>query len=169
MSIDHLPKNRKCCSQFCADRVSKNRRHGLTDTIEHRAWARIRRRCNSPSYHNYPNYGGRGIRVCERWDVFENFLADMGPRPEGLTLERIDNNGDYSPSNCRWATQQEQNRNRRCSYTAEHDRKIRAAVASGSGLRDVAYAIGKSEKGVIAHAYRIGLKGIASTSQEQKP
>jgi hypothetical protein len=78
----------------------------------------MKHRTLNPNSGAYENYGGRGITVCERWcgeNGFANFLADLGPRPEGMTLDRIDVNGNYEPSNCKWSTAYEQVHNRRCS------------------------------------------------------
>lgn len=87
--------------------------HAATDTAEYRIWAAMKRRCTNPNVKAWKDYGGRGIKVCERWRRFENFLSDMGPRPAGLTLDRINHDGHYEPWNCRWATYKEQANNTR--------------------------------------------------------
>lgn len=108
---------------------------------EYTTWKGMRVRCNSPLDFLYPKYGGRGISVCQAWDTFEQFLQDMGPRPEGKTLDRIDNSGNYEPSNCRWATPLEQ---------ANNTRRTRRHVVNGESLTisEIARKFGVSRKTV---------------------
>ena len=96
-------------------RIEQRFRHGGSYTAEYRVWWAMKQRCENPRGQRYPDWGGRGISVCKRWQDFANFFADMGKRPGGLTLDRIDNDGNYEPGNCRWTTPAEQMRNRRVS------------------------------------------------------
>jgi len=92
-------------------------RHGMSQRPEYHTWKHMLFRCKNPKATKYYNYGGRGISVCERWEKFENFYEDMGDRPKGFTLDRIDQNGNYEPSNCKWASAHDQNRNKRTNHT----------------------------------------------------
>lgn len=82
--------------------IGRPLKHGMSDTPEHRAWAGMRSRCRNPKDASWPRYGGRGLRVCKRWEVFENFLADVGPRPPGHYLGRKDLGLGYTPTNAAW-------------------------------------------------------------------
>lgn len=88
--------------------------HRVSNMPEYQAWYDMKHRCLNPNNTRYANYGGRGIVVCKEWlNSFENFLEDMGPRPSRRSLDRIDNNGNYEPGNCRWATDKQQAYNKR--------------------------------------------------------
>ncbi len=87
-------------------------KHGMTKTPEYVSWLSMKRRCLDKDAHNYKYYGGRGIKICNRWLEFENFFGDMGHRPRGTSIDRINNNLGYEPSNCRWADKTTQRRNR---------------------------------------------------------
>jgi hypothetical protein len=109
--------NRELAKQRMKDNAAAfsggNERHGLFHTGAHRSWSAMIQRCTNPNRENYRYYGGRGISICSGWLTFEGFFADMGYRPEGKTLERINNDGDYGPGNCIWADMKAQSNNRR--------------------------------------------------------
>jgi hypothetical protein len=99
--------------------IEKNKTHGMSETSTYHIWAAMKNRCTSPNDKYWDRYGGRGITICDRWQKFENFYADMGGRPEGKQLDRIDNNKGYFPDNCRWATPRENASNQERSVRIE--------------------------------------------------
>ena len=115
-------------------------------TPEYQSWRGMRERCLNPNHASYANYGGRGIGVCDRWlHSFENFRADMGKRPKGFSLDRIDNERGYSADNCRWADTKTQARNTRVfRLSDEQISAIHNLLASGAKQIDIATAIGVS-------------------------
>jgi len=113
---DHLLQGNSTKCKVCHNK-SFNRRHGQYASKTYHIWDSMIQRCTNPNDRSFSSYGGRGIQVCDSWkEDFLNFWADMGNKPEGLTLERVDNNGHYCKKNCKWATRQEQLDNTRRSH-----------------------------------------------------
>lgn len=112
-----LLRNGKTRTCGCRQRMT----HGDSGSPTYSSWSNMINRCQNPHSPDYHRYGGRGIQVCTRWGDFALFLADMGHKPAGTTIDRIDPNGHYEPSNCRWATRKQQGRNRRNNRMLTHD------------------------------------------------
>lgn len=116
--------------------------HGLSESSEYRIWSLMLNRCSNPRADGYQNYGGRGISVCERWGAFENFVADMGRRPSAsYSIDRYpDNDGNYEPDNCRWATRTEQANNTRQNRLVEYEGSVlplREALRNSGSTLDI--------------------------------
>jgi len=109
-------RRRQSCGCLQREATARGRHGHCTRAVkqpEYYSWRCMKNRCDSPTATGYKHYGGRGIAYCERWGIYENFYADMGARPPGTTLDRIDNDGNYEPGNCRWATRAEQSASQR--------------------------------------------------------
>lgn len=113
-----------------------NSSHGMSSTPTYETYRAMRKRCESPNDKEFKNYGGRGISIAEEWLTFDGFFADMGVRPEGMTLDRIDTNGHYCKTNCRWATPKEQAMNRRNSYNLTYN-GITKHISEWSSISDI--------------------------------
>lgn len=113
--------NKEIRKQIC---IERNTTHNKSKTKVFHTWTNIRQRCNNPNISAYHKYGAKGIKVCERWNSFENFFADMGNPPTNKhTIERIDSRGHYEPSNCKWATMEEQQNNRTNNRLIEYNKQ----------------------------------------------
>lgn len=126
-------------------------KHGMTRTPEYKTWSMMIHRCTCPSAVGFHKYGARGITVCDRWRTsFENFFADMGPRPAGMSIDRIDSRGNYEPANCRWATIEEQNRNRSIAkLTPDLVREAFARSRAGEPAASIATSMGVSKSTIV--------------------
>lgn len=127
-------------------------KHGMAGTPTYRTWANMKERCNRPDNKNYENYGGRGISYDPRWESFSEFFSDMGTRPDGLTLERIDVNGPYTKDNCKWDDKTAQSRNRRyCKLNMNLADQIRQDRDNGETL----WALANKYDVSLSHVHRV--------------
>jgi hypothetical protein len=150
-----------CCSPKCGWDHKATHGHSRHKTLSRTyiSWRDMKRRCLRSSCSEWKHYGGRGIALDPRWWEFKNFLEDMGEKPgKEYSIERIDNDGDYELSNCKWLKRVEQSRNRSNTFTAEEDQRLKDEIAKGLNFTQIAAAMGMTKGSVTGRAYRIGLK-----------
>lgn len=140
-------RNTASCGCLRIDLGKAKTRHGMHGSKIYEAWHAMKQRCTNPKHKAYKNYGGRGITVCEEWIEFDNFMRDMYPRPEGSSLERINNSKGYSKDNCKWATPKEQanntRSNRRISIFGKEITLTEASSISGLSVQTLSWRLGK--------------------------
>ncbi len=162
----------KSCGCMRNELIGKaNTTHGQSNSREYRSWKAMRDRCGNPNFTGYAYYGGRGITICDRWSEFANFLADMGQCPKGHSLDRWpDHDGNYEPSNCRWATPKQQVENRgpfrlrkNKKFTPEKIDEIKRWRLDGESLKSIAKDFNVS----FQHISHIDLMGQKKRTREQ--
>lgn len=161
-------ETRSCGCLSSETQIATKTTHGHSKTATYRSWSHMKTRCLNPNFPAFAEWGGRGITICERWMVFENFLADMGEHPgPGYSIDRIDNDGNYEPGNCRWATWAEQASNKRRSrsaarYTVRGITGTLSEVAAAFGIKPNAVYM-RLQKGIPAdEAFTAPLQRIHS-------
>jgi hypothetical protein len=155
----NLKRNTRSCGCLKLERIAVlNQTHGRSRSDgTYTVWLSMRNRCGNPSFGEYERYGGRGIRVCERWQhSFENFLADMGDRPAGTQIDRINGAGNYEPGNCRWATPAQQARNRTSNVLVTIDGETRCLLDWAREYR-LPYATVRARIGKLGWDVRLAL------------
>lgn len=156
------------CGCLKAERMAEGigKTHGMYGTRVNKSWSTMIERCTNPKSKSYKDYGGRGIYVCERWMSFENFYEDMGDRPTGMSLDRIDNKKGYEPGNCKWSTPKEQQNNRRNSRRYSFDgieyTSLELSEITGVGYHALRKQLGNLGGDVMA---ALSKYGIATTAQ----
>lgn len=158
--------NTQSCGCLATEVLAKrNTTHGMFHSVEYKAWSAMKQRCNNQNAANYKDYGGRGINVCKEWvDSFEQFYADVGVRPEGMSIDRIDNDKDYNKDNCRWSTNEEQLNNKRSNRYLTHRGVTKTTAQWSRSLGGCSYLVlsrlssGWSEEKAITTPARTYLK-----------
>lgn len=136
-------KSTRSCGCIRRERGRSRAIHGASGTKAYEVWHAMKQRCLNPTHAAYRNYGGRGIAIYEEWLDFSNFLKDMGQPPEGMELDRADNEKGYSPDNCRWVTKKQNANNRRTNVVMNGLTLAQAAEASGHSIQVISWRLHK--------------------------